>query len=148
MDKNTSHLAGEFLVAGELSRKGLSVSITFGNAKSVDIFAENTRRIYKVDAKAIRSKSNWPINPKNIEKEMIYVFVYLGNRYDMMFDKPVEYFIASGHEILRDKLITQWESGRSGVKYSTVKGSTYENRWSAFNGAPLWPTGKIKRLGR
>ena len=27
--KNTTHLAGEFLVAGELSRRGYPVSITF-----------------------------------------------------------------------------------------------------------------------
>lgn len=147
MDKNTSHLAGEFLVAGELSRQGLSVSITFGNAKSVDIFAENHRRVYKIDAKAIRSKSNWPLKLSGIEKDIVYVFVYLGNRHDMMFKKPVEYFIASGHEIVRDKLITEWNSGRSGVMYSTVKGTAYEARWSAFSGAPLWPTGELKRLG-
>ena len=30
-DKNTSALAGEFLVAGELSRRGYLVSITMGN---------------------------------------------------------------------------------------------------------------------
>jgi len=36
--KNTTHLAGEFLVAGELARRGYPVSITFGNAKSVDIY--------------------------------------------------------------------------------------------------------------
>ena len=40
LQKNTTHLAGEFLVAGELSRRGYPVSITMGNAKSVDIYAE------------------------------------------------------------------------------------------------------------
>ena len=38
--KNIIHLAREFLVAGELSRRGYPVSITMGNAKSVDIYAE------------------------------------------------------------------------------------------------------------
>ena len=40
IQKNTTHLAGEFLVAGELSRRGYPVSITMGNAKSVDIYVE------------------------------------------------------------------------------------------------------------
>jgi hypothetical protein len=40
--KNTTHLAGEFLVAGEISRRGYPVSITVGNAKSVDIYAESS----------------------------------------------------------------------------------------------------------
>jgi hypothetical protein len=38
-NKNNSALAGEFLVAGELSRRGYSVSITKGKAKAIDIFA-------------------------------------------------------------------------------------------------------------
>ena len=58
LDKNTSHLAGEFLAAGELSRRGLGVSIAIGNAKSVDIVAQSTTVIYRVDAKAVRAKTN------------------------------------------------------------------------------------------
>jgi hypothetical protein len=43
-DKNNSALAGEFLVAGELSRRGYSVSITMGKAKAIDIFAPEPRQ--------------------------------------------------------------------------------------------------------
>jgi hypothetical protein len=32
-DKNTSYLAGELLVAGELARRGYSVAVTMGRAK-------------------------------------------------------------------------------------------------------------------
>ncbi len=52
IDKNTTHLAGEFLVAGELSRRGYPVAITFGNAKSVDIYATTQQGEIKIDAKA------------------------------------------------------------------------------------------------
>jgi len=45
IDKNTSHLAGEFLVAGELSRRGYPVSITMGNAKSIDILADSEKGV-------------------------------------------------------------------------------------------------------
>ena len=54
VQKNTTHLAGEFLVAGELSRRGYPVSITMGNAKSVDIYADTTAGVVRVDAKAGR----------------------------------------------------------------------------------------------
>ena len=60
-NKNTTHLSGEFLVAGELSRRGYPVSITMGNAKSVDIYAESSAGVLKIDAKAGRAKGNWPI---------------------------------------------------------------------------------------
>ena len=74
--KNTTHLAGEFLVAGELSRRGYPVSITMGNAKSVDIYAESKSGVLKIDAKAGRAKGNWPINKENVQGDVtIYLFI-------------------------------------------------------------------------
>ena len=43
VDKNCSHLAGEFFVAAELYRRGYSVAVTLGNAKAIDLFAEKER---------------------------------------------------------------------------------------------------------
>jgi hypothetical protein len=54
--KNTTHLAGEFLVAGELSRREYPVSITFGNAKTIDIYITTKNEDITVDAKAGRTK--------------------------------------------------------------------------------------------
>ena len=48
IEKNTTHLAGEFLVAGELARRGYAVSLTMGNAKSVDIYAESHKGVLKM----------------------------------------------------------------------------------------------------
>jgi len=39
IDKNCSHLAGEYFAA-ELYRRGYSVAVTLGNAKAIDLFAE------------------------------------------------------------------------------------------------------------
>lgn len=129
MDKNTSHLAGEFLVAGELARHGLAVSITFGNAKSVDIYAQSENNTYRVDAKALRSRSNWPVNSANINSTVIYVFVYLGNKTNIKNNVPPEYFIVNGSVL--PTLITRWK-GRSGVTYKTLNGSKHKNDWSVF----------------
>jgi hypothetical protein len=104
MNKNTSHLSGEFLVAGELARRGLGVSITFGNAKSVDIFAQSTKTIYRIDAKAVRAKTNWPLNSASVDKDVIYVFVYLGTRKAIEKYEPPEYFVVPGSVLLNKGL--------------------------------------------
>jgi hypothetical protein len=37
-DSQLSSMAGEFLTAGKLFKKGYQVSLTLGNAKAVDLF--------------------------------------------------------------------------------------------------------------
>ena len=130
-DRNTSHLAGEFLVAGELARRGFPVSITFGNAKSVDIYADVPKKgIVKVNAKAGRAKGNWPITQKSVEADLYYIFVFLQTKRN--FDKPPEYFIVKGEEIRKKMLIEKWES-REGIRYKTLNHSNYKGRWDNLN---------------
>lgn len=129
MDKNTSHLAGEFLVAGELARHELAVSITFGNAKSVDIYAQSAQNTYRVDAKALRGRSNWPVNSDNIDPGVVYVFVCLGSKRDIKNNNPPQYFIVPGNVL--PSLITHWKK-RSGVTYKKLNGSVHANNWSIF----------------
>jgi len=40
-DSHLSGLAGEFFVAAELLRRGIQTSVTFGNAKAIDLLAHN-----------------------------------------------------------------------------------------------------------
>ena len=93
--KNTTHLAGEFLVAGELARRGYPVSITMGNAKSVNIYAESARGVLKIDAKAGRAKGNWPINKENVQPDFFYIFVHLQSDKQIENNLPPEYYIVS-----------------------------------------------------
>ena len=132
MDKNTSHLSGEFLVAGELARRGLGVSITFGNAKSVDIFAQSTKTIYRIDAKAVRAKTNWPLNRESVDKNIIYVFVYLGTEKAIKKNEPPEYYVVPGRVLLSNGLISSWQGGRSGVTYKSLSQGVYRNNWGVF----------------
>jgi hypothetical protein len=132
MDKNTTHLAGEFLAAGELSRRGLAVSITFGNAKSIDIFAQSKKATYRVDAKALRSKSNWPISPYSIDKSVYYVFVFLGTEKQISEGASPEYFVVTGADLIENGLITQWRGNRSGVTYKALCDLQQKNPWSVF----------------
>jgi len=128
IDKNTSHLAGEFLVAGELSRRGYPVSITFGNAKSVDIYATSKKGPLQIDAKAGRTKGNWPIAKESVNQNLYYVFVYLQNEKQIEKNIPPEYFIVSGKEIISKKLIKTWNT-RQGIPYSDLNNDSYKERW-------------------
>jgi hypothetical protein len=136
-DRNTSHLAGEFLVAGELSRRGYPVSITMGNAKSVDIYVETgehdekgNRRVVKVDAKAGRAKGNFPIAEESVDKDLYYIFVYLQSQHP-------EYFVVRGEEILdkRRELINKWGK-REGIRYKTLNTNDYLERWDKLPKPP------------
>jgi len=130
VSKNTTHLAGEFLVAGELARRGYPVSITLGNAKSVDIYAETQNGRIKVDAKAGRTKSNWPIGETtHIEKDVYYIFVYLQSLNKIRENVAPEYFVVYGKEIIDNELIREWAGGRRGVTYRSLNTHDYVQRW-------------------
>lgn len=92
-DGQVTGLAGEFFVAGELLKRGLQTSITFGNAKAIDIFAhsEGSGVTYTVQVKALRQKNYFPIKRSAIERGHMYVFVILNKPGD-----AVDYFIVEG----------------------------------------------------
>lgn len=126
---NTAHLAGEFLVAGELSRRGYPVSITMGNAKSVDIYAEAEKTIIKIDAKASRLKTSWPIFEKFVHNDVFYIFVNLRTAKEVDEGLTPRYFIVKGEEILSNKLVkTNWKN-MQGILYSTLNTKEYKERW-------------------
>jgi hypothetical protein len=129
--KNTSHLAGEFLVAGELSRRGYPVSITMGNAKSIDIHADvnGGKETIRVEAKAGRAKGNWPIAKEAVREDMYYVFVHLQTKTKIERNVPPEYFVALGKEILSKSLIKTWGK-RQGIPYKTLNTGEYKERWN------------------
>lgn len=58
-----THLAGEFFVAAELAKRGYSVSLTMGNAKAVDLFAERGGKAICIQVKALAHRRNvgWPL---------------------------------------------------------------------------------------
>jgi hypothetical protein len=79
VDGQVTGLAGEFFVAAELLKRGLQTSVTFGNAKAIDLLAFNptTLRSFTVQVKAIRKKNVFPIAHSRVNAQHIYVFVVL-----------------------------------------------------------------------
>ena len=63
MERNNTHLAGEYFVAAELYRRGFSVGMTIGNAKAIDLFVNKDDKMASIQVKAIKNKKSigWPI---------------------------------------------------------------------------------------
>ena len=93
IDGQVTGLAGELFVAAELLKRGLQTSVTFGNAKAIDLFAYNpiTRRNFNIQVKTLRRVNYFPIKHDNIDPEHVYVFVMLNEP-----GKAVQYFVVPG----------------------------------------------------
>jgi hypothetical protein len=92
-DGQLSGLAGEFFVAAELLKRGLQTSVTFGNAKAIDLLAHNPAidHTFPVQVKALRKKNYFPIRRERVNAEHIYVFVLLNKP-----GEAVQYFVVPG----------------------------------------------------
>ncbi len=99
-DSQKSGLAGELFAAAELLKRNYQVSLTFGNAKAIDLFVynEDLNYTFNVQVKTLRSSNCFPINHEHIDRKAIYMFVLLNKP-----GKPVEFFIITGKQILQNK---------------------------------------------
>ena len=92
-DGQLSALAGEFFVAAELLKRGLQTSVTFGNAKSIDLLAHNPAidHTFPIQVKALRKTNYFLIRHDRIKAGHIYVFVILNRP-----GEAVQFFIVPG----------------------------------------------------
>lgn len=128
-------MAGEFLVAGKLFKRGYQVSLTLGNAKSVDLYVENpaTHKQFRVQVKTLRAKNCFDMLKENLGADDIYVFVILNGP-----DAPEDYFIIRGKTILDDLHAffgTSYKrtppSTRPAINYGPLK--PFQDRWEIFD---------------
>ena len=133
MEKNNSHLAGEYFVAAELYRRGYSVGMTIGNAKAIDMFVEFDGRTVLIQVKAIKNKDSvgWPITKDQVKDNIVYVFVNLNikDNNDMF---PPDYYILASNEA--QLLITDY-STRGILTLSSVKKGEYKDEWQKIKNA-------------
>ena len=111
-----SGLSAEFFVAAELLKRRIQTSVTFGNAKAIDLLAHNgsTGKTFSVQVKALRKRNYFLIKPADVKSEHVYVFVLL-NRPGV----SVEYFIVPGtvlaqvrHELIGSCYFAVSEGGK------------------------------------
>jgi len=99
-DKQITGLAGEYFVAAELLKRDFQVSMTLGNAKSIDLIAisPNSNIAYKIQVKTLRKKPNcFTLLINKVVSEDFYFFVYLNSE-----QEAPEYHIIKGKELLSD----------------------------------------------
>ena len=130
-ETNTSHLAGEYFVAAELSKRGYAVAMTIGNAKAIDLFIEKGRRTANIQVKAISRRKNvgWPMSRSKVWSNVTYVFVCLNE-----LDKPPDYFVATPSEV-RPR-IKQYAT-RGILNYGSLnkKRRAFKDRWDKIETA-------------
>lgn len=130
-DGQISGLAGEFFVAAELLKRDIQTSVTFGNAKSIDLLAHRSDldQTFIVQVKSLRAGGDYfPIGREKINRSHIYVFVLL--------NKPgtqVRYFVVPGSELCdrRDK-VGAWldDPKMPGIRSRDL--AEFENNWALF----------------
>lgn len=127
--RNNTGLSGEYFVAAELYRRGWSVGMTIGNAKSVDLYAEKDDRIISIQVKAIYKRKNigWNIMKDQIKKNCLYILVNLNA------DKMTlpDYYILTWEEALAK--VKQYAT-RGIIDLSTVNSGEFLNNWGKLEG--------------
>lgn len=132
-DGQITGLAGELFVAAELLKRGLQASVTFGNAKAIDLFAHNakTGRTFTVQVKALRQKNFFLIGHGRVEPGHVYVFVLLNKP-----GQAVQYFVVPGEHLASEpeKFAKSFKDPKMpGIHPKTLQALGYEDAWGVFD---------------
>ena len=93
--KHVLGLAGEFLVAGEILRRGITAVVTYGNAKKADVIAILGNYATSVEVKT-SSENKWIVGNQIPEPSSdLWVFVYLPTDET----SAPEYFVLTAYEL-------------------------------------------------
>ena len=81
-------------------KREIQTSVTFGNAKAIDLFAHNPRTgiTFNVQVKTLRSNHYFLVNPEKILPAHAYVFVLLNKP-----EQPVRYFVLPSKTLLNER---------------------------------------------
>jgi hypothetical protein len=128
-DRNCTHLAGEYFVAAELSKRGYVIGITIGNAKAIDLFAEKGVKTVHVQVKALASKKSvgWPMMIDRVIPNVMYVLVCLN-----AYGTAPAFFILTSKETKAK--VKQYRT-RGIIEYSKVNHPEYLERWDKIETA-------------
>lgn len=133
VDGQVTGLAGELFVAAELLKRGLQTSVTFGNAKAIDLLAYNdeTGRTFTVQVKALRKKNFFLIAHASIKPQHVYVFVLLNKP-----GEAVEYFIVPGTILVTEpERFSKWfiVPKMPGIHPHVLQEQGFRDAWHIFN---------------
>jgi hypothetical protein len=121
------HMAGEFFVAAELSKRGYLVSLTMGNAKAVDLFAERDGHAICIQVKAAAGSYGWPLSPDKakIIDNVLYVFVALN-----AVGTPPDYYVLTAQAVCAS---ARWAIIRAGIYIPQIR--DHKDAWHLIDEA-------------
>lgn len=119
--KYSTGLAGEFLVAGELLRRGFMAAVTYGTAKKADVLVAHETRAARLEVKSTPG-SKWVIG-KNLPEPSgaIWVLVYLPPD----TSQSPSYFVLTSAEL---RAILKPEHDAYHARYRAKHGRDYDKK--------------------
>ena len=141
LEPTLSGVAGQYLVAAELSRRGFIATATLRNTCGVDILASNadgTKAITIQVKTNQRSKPTWMLSDKSetlISETLFYVFVSLNGRggtptYYIVDSATVAAYIRKTHSAwLRGTRKDGGKHGNTTIRIFTDKEKRYLDQW-------------------
>jgi hypothetical protein len=129
LHKTVTGISSEFLVAGELARRGFNVTMTLGNTKSIDLIVEKDGKLIPIQVKGMQRKSSicWNLSLSKIQDhELVYVLVNLNA--DTLAHP--EYFILTEQEVKQHFKPTK--SGRDYLDYNLAVRLGFQDNWAKF----------------
>ena len=138
-------VAGEYFVAGELSRRGYIASITLRNSRGIDIIASNSdgSKSVSIQVKTNSSgKKSWILNKKSedfFSDNHYYIFVALGHQ-----DERPSYHIVPSKDVAEhtSKRHVNWLKGKkrdgtdrkdSSMRKFDDPSDRYQEAWHLIN---------------
>lgn len=100
LEKGQTGIASEFYVAGELSRLGYNVTVTFGNTKAIDLLIEKEGKVYMIQVKGIQANPSicWNLDKRKAKENTYFILVNL--HVNKPQSKP-EFFVLTSDEALK-----------------------------------------------
>lgn len=132
-DGKVTGLAGEPFVAAELLKRGLQTSVTFGNAKAIDLLAYNptTKKKFTIQVKSVRKRNAFPISYDRVETDHVYIFVILNK-----LGIAVQYFIVRGDVLVNQpERFTKWFTDPKfpGIPPAALEVDEFKDAWNVFD---------------
>lgn len=121
-DKQITGMTGVYLVAAELCRLNMIVSVTSRSAKGVDLLATtpDAKKTYAIQVKTLNRKQEYWLIDKEplISDNLCYVFVRLS--------KPPEFYIAKSSDVAKNAYHEKYGTGNW---HSFVPTKNHLNNW-------------------
>ncbi len=140
LERSQTGIASEFYVAGELSRLGYNVTLTFGNSKAIDLLVQKQNIVLAVQVKGMQTTKSiyWNFDETKISDDPNLYLVLVNLHADKPGTKP-EFFILKSAEA--KQLFTDTPKGkdkRTYLDYNRIKHlHIYEDRWDVFGKTEL-----------